>query len=89
MSREEHLGSHYFPSSIWDFCFICLFFLSPFLSPGVLFPKKEPDGSEDEDEDEDEDESSEEDSEDEEPPPKRRCGCVKNPCCGRTVKFES
>ncbi|XP_073937226.1 heterochromatin protein 1-binding protein 3 isoform X4 [Castor canadensis] len=41
-------------------------------SPGVLFPKKEPDGSEDEDEDEDEDESSEEDSEDEEPPPKRR-----------------
>ncbi|GAB1289121.1 Heterochromatin protein 1-binding protein 3 [Apodemus speciosus] len=40
-------------------------------SPGVLFPKKESDGSEDEDEDEDEDESSE-DSEDEEPPPKRR-----------------
>ncbi|XP_021055166.1 heterochromatin protein 1-binding protein 3 isoform X2 [Mus pahari] len=39
-------------------------------SPGVLFPKKESDGSEDEDEDEDEDESSE-DSEDEEPPPKR------------------
>lgn len=41
-------------------------------SPGVLFPKKEPDDSKDEDEDEDEDESSEEDSEDEEPPPKRR-----------------
>uniref|UniRef100_A0A8C9LIJ8 Heterochromatin protein 1-binding protein 3 n=1 Tax=Piliocolobus tephrosceles TaxID=591936 RepID=A0A8C9LIJ8_9PRIM len=39
-------------------------------SPGVLFPKKEPDDSRDEDEDEDE--SSEEDSEDEEPPPKRR-----------------
>lgn len=39
-------------------------------SPGVLFPKKEPDDSKDEDEDEDE--SSEEDSEDEEPPPKRR-----------------
>ncbi|XP_057639834.1 heterochromatin protein 1-binding protein 3 isoform X2 [Chionomys nivalis] len=39
-------------------------------SPGVLFPKKEPDGSKDEDEDEDEDESSD-DSEDEEPPPKR------------------
>ncbi|XP_051028173.1 heterochromatin protein 1-binding protein 3 isoform X2 [Acomys russatus] len=39
-------------------------------SPGVLFPKKEPDGSKDEDEDEDEEESSE-DSEDEEPPPKR------------------
>lgn len=39
-------------------------------SPGVLFPKKESDASEDEDEDEDEDESSE-DSEDEEPPPKR------------------
>lgn len=41
-------------------------------SPGVLFPKKEPDDSKDEDEDEDEDDSSEEDSEDEEPPPKRR-----------------
>ncbi|EHB00395.1 Heterochromatin protein 1-binding protein 3 [Heterocephalus glaber] len=41
-------------------------------SPGVLFPKKEPDDSKDEDEDEDEDESSEEDFEDEEPPPKRR-----------------
>ncbi|XP_042544381.1 heterochromatin protein 1-binding protein 3 isoform X3 [Dipodomys spectabilis] len=41
-------------------------------SPGVLFPKKEPDDSKDEDEDEDEDESSEEESEDEEPPPKRR-----------------
>lgn len=43
-------------------------------SPGVLFPKKDPDDSadEDEEEDEDEDESSEEDSEDEEPPPKRR-----------------
>ncbi|XP_023578217.1 heterochromatin protein 1-binding protein 3 [Octodon degus] len=40
-------------------------------SPGVLFPKKEPDDSKDEEEDEDEDESSE-DSEDEEPPPKRR-----------------
>ncbi|KAM5246995.1 heterochromatin protein 1-binding protein 3 isoform 6-T6 [Ctenodactylus gundi] len=39
-------------------------------SPGVLFPKKEPDDSNGEDEDEDE--SSEEDSEDEEPPPKRR-----------------
>ncbi|MBZ3882517.1 Heterochromatin protein 1-binding protein 3 [Sciurus carolinensis] len=39
-------------------------------SPGVLFPKKEPDDSRDEDEDEDE--SSEDDSEDEEPPPKRR-----------------
>ncbi|XP_058409088.1 heterochromatin protein 1-binding protein 3 isoform X2 [Diceros bicornis minor] len=39
-------------------------------SPGVLFPKKEPDDSKDEDEDEDD--SSEEDSEDEEPPPKRR-----------------
>ncbi|XP_042636201.1 heterochromatin protein 1-binding protein 3 [Orycteropus afer afer] len=43
-------------------------------SPGVLFPKKEPEDSKDEDEDEDEDDSSEEDedSEDEEPPPKRR-----------------
>ncbi|XP_054994978.1 heterochromatin protein 1-binding protein 3 isoform X1 [Sorex araneus] len=44
-------------------------------SPGVLFPKKELDDSEDEDEDEDDDEdedSSEEESEDEEPPPKRR-----------------
>uniref|UniRef100_A0A2K6GK40 Heterochromatin protein 1-binding protein 3 n=3 Tax=Propithecus coquereli TaxID=379532 RepID=A0A2K6GK40_PROCO len=39
-------------------------------SPGVLFPKKEPDDSKDDDNDEDE--SSEEDSEDEEPPPKRR-----------------
>lgn len=39
-------------------------------SPGVLFPKKVSDGSEDEDEDEDEEESSE-DSEDEEPPPRR------------------
>lgn len=43
-------------------------------SPGVLFPKKEPDDSKDEDEDDDEDEDedeSSEDSEDEEPPPKR------------------
>ncbi|MBZ3870897.1 Heterochromatin protein 1-binding protein 3 [Sciurus carolinensis] len=39
-------------------------------SPGVLFPKKEPDDFKDEDEDEDE--SSEDNSEDEEPPPKRR-----------------
>uniref|UniRef100_G3U388 Heterochromatin protein 1-binding protein 3 n=1 Tax=Loxodonta africana TaxID=9785 RepID=G3U388_LOXAF len=42
----------------------------PRYSPGVLFPKKEPEDSRDEDEDEDD--SSEEDSEDEEPPPKRR-----------------
>lgn len=51
-----------------------LFSSSSFYSPGVLFPKKEPDDSKDEDEDEDD--SSEEDSEDEEPPPKRY-GCVK------------
>jgi hypothetical protein len=46
--------------------------LLSYLSPGVLFPKKESGGSDDEDEDDDDDESSE-DSEDEEPPPKRRC----------------
>lgn len=58
------------------FCIGLLFYLIFFShSPGVLFPKKEPDDSKDEDEDEDD--SSEEDSEDEEPPPKRRCGCVK------------
>lgn len=50
-----------------------MFSFSFYLSPGVLFPKKVSDGSEDEDEEEDEEESSE-DSEDEEPPPKRRCG---------------
>lgn len=49
------------------FYLMWLFFLN---SPGVLFPKKEPDDSKDEDEEEDD--SSEEDSEDEEPPPKRR-----------------
>ncbi|KAM4872441.1 heterochromatin protein 1-binding protein 3 isoform 6-T7 [Thomomys bottae] len=59
-------------------------------SPGVLFPKKEPDDSKDEDEDEDEDdESSEEESEDEEPPPKRRLQKktpVKSP--GKTVSMK-
>ncbi|XP_075407799.1 heterochromatin protein 1-binding protein 3 isoform X3 [Tenrec ecaudatus] len=39
-------------------------------SPGVLFPKKEPEDSKDEDEDDSSEED--EDSEDEEPPPKRR-----------------
>ncbi|EHB15494.1 Heterochromatin protein 1-binding protein 3 [Heterocephalus glaber] len=51
-------------SGTFQICFPCC------PSPGVLFPKEEPDDSKDEDEDEDE--SSEEDFEDEEPPPKRR-----------------
>ncbi|XP_058516954.1 heterochromatin protein 1-binding protein 3-like [Ochotona princeps] len=51
-------------SGTFQLCFPC------YPSPGVLFPKKEPEDSEDEDEDDNE--SSEHDSEDEQPPPKRR-----------------
>lgn len=73
MFREEHIQVHILFLVVMGLLFT-FFFLT---SPGVLFPKKEPDDSKDEDEDEDE--SSEEDSEDEEPPPKRRWGTCGKP----------
>lgn len=74
VQERAYLGSYPFSCPDGTSLYL-IFFLT---SPGVLFPKKEPDDSKDEDEDDDEDDSSEEDSEDEEPPPKRRCECVGN-----------